>query len=356
MCRAACFHSFVAHFCSGSLLPFYTFSAPAIMTASLTSQLAQTLQQYLDQLHYGAHPPQLYEPISYIMSLGGKRMRPLLVLLAYRLYKVDHEAALPVAAATEVFHNFTLMHDDIMDKAPLRRNLPTVHTRWNDNVAILSGDVMLVAAYKLLMQAPDACLRPLLDLFNETAAGVCEGQQLDMNFENQQDVGVGEYLEMIRLKTAVLPAFALQAGGLLGGASAEDQQRLYAVGLHMGLGFQLIDDVLDVFGQPDKVGKMPGGDIVANKKTFLLINALQRANRDQLRQLLPLLNGNTLPAEEKVAQVKAIYEDLGIEQLARAEADHHFAQAFQQLDQIQGQRAAKEALKDLLQQMVVRQN
>ena len=232
--------------------------------------LRKSIDTRLVQLEVKAQPRNLYEPIGYLLALGGKRFRPLLVLLTAQLRGTQSPKALDPALAVEVFHNFTLMHDDIMDAAPLRRGQPSVHKKWNQNTAILSGDAMFVKAYQLITKIDPSYLLLAMDRFNETALQVCEGQQLDMDFEQMVDVSQADYLEMIRLKTAVLLGFSMELGGLMGGFGREDQERLYEVGKNLGLGFQLMDDLLDVYGDQQKVGKQVGGDIIANKKTFLM--------------------------------------------------------------------------------------
>lgn len=293
------------------------------------------LNNYLDRLRYGIHPDELYEPIRYIMSLGGKRLRPLLTLLGCQLFEDDVQKVLPAAAAVEVFHNFTLMHDDIMDEAPLRRGKPTVHTKWNDNVAILSGDVMLVRAYDLLLNIPEQHLKRAIGAFNQTAAEVCEGQQIDMNFETRDDVSVEEYLDMIRRKTAVLLGFALQLGAMLGGANRMEQKLIYRFGVSMGVGFQLKDDLLDVYGDQAKFGKQVGGDIIANKKTFLLIEAQKRAEGEAKVALDGWLQKTEFDPEEKVTAVTEIYNSLGIRELTQSKVSAYFedsANALRELD------------------------
>jgi geranylgeranyl diphosphate synthase type II len=280
----------------------------------------QELQKIIDdavkETTYPAEPKELYEPISYLMSLGGKRLRPALVLMATDLFGGDINAALSPALAIELFHNFTLMHDDIMDKAPLRRGKPTVHAKWNESVAILSGDVMFVKAYKMMIQVKPDILVQVLDIFNLTAVGVCEGQQIDMNFENRDEVSIAEYLEMIRLKTAVLLAGALKIGALIGEASEKDAQHLYDFGENLGIAFQLQDDILDVYGDPEKFGKQVGGDIISNKKTFLLIKALELADGDAAKELNNWLSLKDFNAEEKVSAVRKIYDALNIKALS----------------------------------------
>jgi geranylgeranyl diphosphate synthase type II len=240
-------------------------------------QLQTIVNKAIADTKYTSEPAELYEPISYLMQLGGKRMRPVLVLISTELFGADVLKALDAAIGIELFHNFTLMHDDIMDKAPLRRGNPTVHVKWNESAAILSGDVMFVEAYKLMIKVEDSILRDVLDIFSDTASGVCQGQQADMNFEKRDHVGLDEYIEMIRLKTAVLLAGSMQIGALIGGAEKEQADLLYEFGENLGLAFQLQDDILDVYGDPEKFGKQVGGDILADKKTFLLIKARELA-------------------------------------------------------------------------------
>lgn len=298
------------------------------------TQFVQALNEEFSQQTYGEHPEELYEPIRYLMSLGGKRMRPLMTLMATALFTDDWQKAIKPATAVEVFHNFTLMHDDIMDKAPLRRGKPTVHAKWNDNTAILSGDVMLVQAYELLMFVEDAKFKKALKRFNRTAAEVCEGQQLDMNFENRENVSEEEYLEMIKLKTSVLLGYALELGGIIGGASEKSCDLLYNIGLNIGLGFQLKDDLLDVYGDPEKFGKQVGGDIISNKKTFMLIEALEKAEGETKLALDKWLSLKEFDATEKVKAVTAIYDILGIREVATIKINTYFDKAFEALDSL----------------------
>src|ERR1700744_4593765 len=265
--------------------------------------LQQLISHAVDKVAFPLYPAALYEPISYILSIGGKRMRPALLLMACDLFDGDINLALPPALAIEVFHNFTLMHDDIMDKAPLRRGQTTVHERWNQNVAILSGDVMLIEGYKLMMQVPDHQLRQILDIFNNTAVAVCEGQQFDMEFEERQTIDIDQYIEMIRLKTAVVLGGALKIGALIGGAGLKDAELLCEFGEHLGVAFQLQDDILDVYGDPIKFGKQVGGDIISNKKTYLLIKALESATDHRAVELKKLLTDKHFDSAEKVRAV-----------------------------------------------------
>jgi geranylgeranyl diphosphate synthase, type II len=282
------------------------------------------INQEIERTQYGQTPTELYEPIRYIMSLGGKRLRPLLTVLSTQMFDDDWHKAIRPAVAVEVFHNFTLMHDDIMDAAPLRRGKPTVHQKWNANTAILSGDVMLVNAYELLLDIDPNCLAKVMRRFSRTAAEVCEGQQLDMNFESRWDVTEAEYLEMIRLKTSVLLGFSLELGGLLTNADEATTNSLYEIGVNMGLGFQLKDDLLDVYGDPEKFGKQVGGDIIANKKTFMLIEALERAEGDIKIELEAWIAAKEFDNEEKVAAVRHIYSRLGIKEEAETRIAAYF--------------------------------
>ena len=288
---------------------------------------------------WGKEPDGLYEPIRYLMSLGGKRLRPMLVILAYRMYRNDWRSILPYAVAVEAFHNFTLMHDDIMDQAPLRRNKPTVHQKWNVNTAILSGDVMLVQVYQMLAGLEPQLLKEALPLFNRTAREVCEGQQMDMEFELRNNVTVAEYLKMIRLKTAVLLGFSLQFGALLAGAPAADQKKLYNLGIAVGTGFQLKDDLLDVYGDQQKFGKQVGGDIISNKKTFLLIHALTLAKGRNRKELDQWLAAREFRPEEKVKAVTEIYDRLNIAGITRKQIDGYFRSGFRLLKSLPGSAA-----------------
>ena len=287
-------------------------------------KLIATIDKDIRELSLGTDPANLYEPINYILGLGGKRIRPLLSILAYQLYQNGYDKILKPSLAVEVFHNFTLMHDDIMDQAPLRRNMPTVHTKWNENIAILSGDVMLVKAYDLLLEAENSILKEVISKFNDCAAAVCEGQQMDMDFENADHVGVDEYLNMIKLKTAVLLGYSLELGGLIGGASKEDRINLKQFGINMGIGFQLMDDLLDVYADKEIFGKQVGGDIIANKKTYLLINALELAQGTDKMELERWLSLKDFDPLEKVESVTSIFNRLNIEQLTKEQINHYF--------------------------------
>jgi geranylgeranyl diphosphate synthase type II len=291
-----------------------------------------------------------------MMALGGKRMRPLLTLLSASIFTDDWQKALKPAIAVEVFHNFTLMHDDIMDKAPLRRNQPTVHTKWNENVAILSGDVMLVNVYELLVDVEPDKLRRVLIRFNRVAAQVCEGQQWDMNFESLGTVSEAQYLEMIELKTAVLLGFSLELGGLITGAGEADTQLLWEAGTNIGIGFQLKDDLLDVFGEQAKFGKQVGGDIIANKKTFLLIEALEKAGREERKALEYWLGAKAFDKDEKVKAVTQIYNQLNIKGLTESKMNEYFQKGLANLNGLGASESRKEGLQQFVQQLIYRES
>jgi geranylgeranyl diphosphate synthase type II len=305
---------------------------------------------------YGRQPHSLYEPIRYLMSLGGKRLRPMLTLLSYSLYKSDVKSILSYAAAVEVFHNFTLMHDDIMDKAPLRRGHATVHEKWNTNTAILSGDVMLIKAYEMFMGLEPTMLKTVLKAFNQCAAEVCEGQQWDMEFETSPTVTEASYIQMIRLKTAVLLGFSLELGAILAGAPQQDRKALREFGTSIGIGFQLKDDLLDAYADPKKFGKQVGGDIIANKKTFLLIKALEQAKGKQKKELQTWLEATRFSKKEKVTAVKAIYDDLSIPTLTTKKINSVFTKGFNQLEKLSVPTTAKDTLREYTQALIERQS
>lgn len=324
----------------------------------MIQEFLPALEAEIKQQSLGDSPQELYDPIRYLMQLGGKRIRPVLCLLSYSLFKADWEKVVPTALSIEIFHNFTLMHDDIMDKAPLRRGKQTVHEKWNDNIAILSGDVMLVNAYQYLNQCDHLTLgeyQHLITRFNRTAAEVCEGQQMDMNFESRSTVTVDEYIEMIRLKTSVLIGLSMEMGGILAGVDTAKAKILYEIGECIGLGFQLKDDLLDVYGDPEKFGKQVGGDILANKKTYLLIRALETAQGEALNTLNNWLAATHPNPVEKVAAVTQLYTDLGIRKETEAKINQYFDQAFQAIDQLNLQAAQQEALGKFLAGLVDRE-
>jgi geranylgeranyl diphosphate synthase, type II len=300
------------------------------------------------------HPAELYEPIEYTLHFGGKRIRPVLCLLACDMFGGDIEKALDVAVGIEIFHNFTLLHDDIMDNAPLRRGKHTVHTRWNTNVAILSGDTMMALAYDYIMKAPEEVRSEIFSVFNKTAIEVCEGQQYDMNFETRDDVGLDEYIEMIRLKTAVLLAGSLRIGALLGSASGVDTGKIYRFGEDAGIAFQLKDDLLDAFGDAGKFGKIKGGDILANKKTFLYLKALEIAGEEELKALRMLFGRGGDDDPDKVVKVLEIYEKLNIKEVAGQEMYKYYDKANASLGSVQVPEERKTALKQMAADIIER--
>ena len=301
----------------------------------------QLVNNYLDQLPYDRRPQSLYDPIQYVLSIGGKRIRPILMLLAYNLYQEDPEKILPVATAIETYHNYTLLHDDLMDHADVRRGQPTVHKKWDENTAILSGDSMLVLAYERLAQCPPAKLKPVLDLFTETALQIGEGQQYDMDFEHRTDVREEEYIEMIRLKTSVLLACALKIGAILADAPVADCENLYIFGEKIGLAFQLQDDYLDVYGDPAVFGKAIGGDILCNKKTYMLINAYLRADEHDRQELDRWLNAADPDPKEKIAAVTALYNRLRIDHLVEELISDYFEESKKYLEALSVQPSRK---------------
>ncbi len=278
--------------------------------------------------------PELYAPIQYILSLGGKRLRPTLLLMAYNLYRDDVDRAMMPAVALEMYHNFTLMHDDVMDRADFRRGKPCVHKRWDERVAILSGDAMFLFSYKRLAMCEPSKLADMLALFNQTAFEVFEGQHDDLAFETRNDVSEAEYVEMIRLKTSVLLACALKMGAMLADASLDDMQHLYDFGQNIGLAFQLQDDYLDVYGDFRTFGKRIGGDILCNKKTFMLINALQKSSDAQRRELQSWLDATDYVPEEKIAAVTRLYTAVGVDKMALKRIDEYYAAALECLRRV----------------------
>ena len=291
------------------------------------NEILEKINSYLDNLPYTREPQSLYEPVKYALSMGGKRIRPSLMLMAYNMFKDDPESILPTACAIETYHNYTLLHDDLMDNAAMRRGMPTVHVKWDANTAILSGDSMLVLAFQRMMQCAPDKLKPVLDLFTETSLEIGEGQQYDMDFESRTDVTEDEYIEMIRLKTSVLLACSLKLGAIQAGAPAADADNLYKFGELMGLAFQLQDDHLDVYGDPAVFGKAIGGDILCNKKTYMLINAYNRAGDDMRGELTRWVTAEEFDPAEKIAAVTAIYDKVGIKELAEQKINYYFDQS-----------------------------
>lgn len=299
-----------------------------------SEEILAMVNQGLAALHLERQPFGLYKPIRYVLSIGGKRIRPVLMLLTYNMYKDDLQRALPAAVAVETYHNYTLLHDDVMDRAEVRRGKPCVHKVWNENTAILSGDSMLVMAYQLVAQCPEESLKEVLDLFTATALEIGEGQQYDVDFENRMDVKAEEYVEMIRLKTSVLLACAMKMGAMQAGAPAEDCELLYRFGESIGLAFQLQDDMLDVYGDFETFGKRIGGDILCNKKTYLLIKAMEGADENQHSQLVKWIEAEEYDPEEKVAAVTSLYNEIGVRQICEDLVNKYFDDARQLLEKV----------------------
>ena len=318
------------------------------------TEIQEKVNAYIASLPYERKPKSLYDPIEYVLAAGGKRIRPSFVLMAYNLFHDDVDRILPVATALETYHNYTLLHDDLMDKADMRRGRPTVHKKWDDNTAILSGDTMLVLAYEHLAKCDTKYLKPALDLFTETALEVSEGQQFDMEFETRNDVAEEEYIEMIRLKTSVLLACALKMGAVVAGASDADANALYAFGEKVGLAFQLQDDLLDVYGDPKVFGKAIGGDITSNKKTYMLINAFNRADAETRAELERWTTATEFDRAEKIAAVTEIYNRLGIDKLAEQRIKEYFEQSRQHLDELSVSDDRKAVLREYTERMMNR--
>lgn len=320
------------------------------------SFFSKKIDQALSTVSFGDNPYELYEPIRYIMSLGGKRLRPLITLLSGYLFDDDVEPCIKPAIGIEVFHNFTLMHDDIMDKAPLRRGKLTVHEKWNPNIAILSGDVMLVRAYECFLEVETSKLQKVLRLFSTCAAAVCEGQQLDMNFEKQEHISISDYLHMITLKTAVLLGLCLEIGAVLNNADDNDALLLKNFGINIGIAFQLRDDLLDVYGDQNKFGKQVGGDILADKKTFLLITALAQANALQKQTLTNFSRESIYLPEQKISDITEVYNQLNIRSQTEAIINNYFDEAIQSLDAVQAPAERKLLLRNLALKLMEREN
>lgn len=317
------------------------------------NQLQEVIENAVQNIQYPLHPKRLYDPISYIMSLGGKRIRPVLTLMAADLFGGDIASAMPAALAIETFHNFTLIHDDIMDNAPLRRGKQTVHEKWGVNNAILSGDVMMVEANKHLSMLDSKVLKDALNTFNTTAQGVCEGQQLDMEFEEEEVVSITDYINMIRLKTAVLLGGAMKLGAQVAGAAPAEAEQLYVFGENLGIAFQLQDDILDVYGDPEKFGKQIGGDIIANKKTLMLLKLKELANTDHLMELEH--HSVNKDHVDKIKGTTALYDTYNIRALASLEMRNYSDKAFQALTSLQVKEERKSELFKLADQLMNRE-
>lgn len=315
---------------------------------------SQFIEAEIETLNLPKSPANLYDPLRYFMKLGGKRMRPILTLLGAEMFGQSKESAIKAALAIEVFHNFTLIHDDIMDEAPLRRNQETVHTKWNQSIAILSGDVLFVKAYELLTQQPTGDLRFLIEIFNRTAIEVCEGQQLDMDFESRKDVSVDEYIEMIRLKTSVLLGCALEFGAVTSNASKEDCAHIYDFGVNIGLAFQIQDDILDLYADPEKFGKQVGGDVLSNKKTMLYLKALEFAN-DAQRETLSQLYNHQDPIE-KVSQTRQLFDEIGARKHCEQMMESYYQKALLSIGKLSPDESHKSILIQLADFLLVRES
>lgn len=319
------------------------------------SELLDIVKGHIAGLQFTRTPKGLYDPVSYVLSLGGKRIRPVLMLMAYNLYREDIKSILQPATGIEVYHNYTLLHDDLMDRADMRRGKATVHKVWNDNVAILSGDAMLVLAYQFMAQCASEKLKDVMDLFSLTALEICEGQQLDMEFEQRKDVKEDEYIEMIRLKTSVLLAASLKIGAILGGASKEDADALYDFGVNLGLAFQLKDDLLDVYGDPLRFGKNIGGDILCNKKTYLVIKAFEHANTDQEALLNDWFTRETFDPQEKIAAVTRLYNEIGVKALCENRIVEYSKRASESLNRVNVPAENKQELETMMNELMHRE-
>lgn len=320
-----------------------------------TKELTDKINQAIDSIPLDIEPKGLYMPISYVLSMGGKRIRPLLMLLTYNMYKEDIETAMAAAIAVETYHNFTLLHDDLMDNADKRRGKATVHKVWDDNTAILSGDAMLILSYQLLSQSKENTLPFILPVFSKLAMEICEGQQYDMEFEDRTNVEAKEYLEMIKLKTSVLLAGSMKIGAVLAGATTEEQELLYEVGLYTGLAFQLKDDLLDVYGNIELFGKNIGGDILCNKKTYLLIKALEKANTKQKETLLYWIGLDQFNAKEKIEAVTNLYNELSIKEIVEEKINDLHQQALAKLEKVNLAIDKKQVLQQTINQLIHRE-
>ena len=321
----------------------------------LVQRFYPVIEKYLIENSFSRDPQALYDPVNYILKLGGKRLRPVLVLAACDLFGTDYHKALSAALSVEIFHNFSLVHDDIMDDAPLRRGKPTVHERYNTNTAILSGDVMVILAYEYLCKTEDKTVIPrILDIFNETAIKVCEGQQYDMDFETSNDISIPDYLKMIELKTAALLVGRLGIGAVIGGASAADFYGICEFGRNIGIAFQLQDDFLDTFGDAQKVGKQPGGDIIQNKKTWLILKALEIAPPDLKKTLQKWMENVEGDDQLKVREVTQIFNTLNIPHLMVEAMKRYKEEALVHLEKISGSGSSKQGLEELADLIIVR--
>ena len=318
------------------------------------SELRKIVDRAIINLSYNAEAERLIDPVKYVLSMGGKRIRPVICLMSLNLFSDHIDDGIMPATGIEVFHNFTLVHDDIMDKAPVRRNLPTVHSKWNVNQAVLSGDVMAFIANECILHTPGSCLSEVFRIFNKAAMEVCIGQQLDMDFEKSAFISEAEYLRMIELKTSVLLAAAARIGAVIGEADDKDTELMYEFGRNLGLAFQIQDDLLDTYGDAKVFGKIPGGDIVANKKTFLLVKAMEIATGDRLKRLEELFSPGWPDPEEKVREVRDIYDQLDVKSLTESAAGRYIRDAFSQLEKLSVKNERKEELSHVADSLIGR--
>ena len=318
------------------------------------SDVLTIIDKEIQSIEYPRNPAELYNPIAYLLALKGKKIRSALTLLACNMYCDEVKDAIPVALAWEIFHNFTLMHDDLMDKADLRRGQATVHKKWNNNTAILSGDAMLILSYMYMAKSSSHHLKKLLDLFSDTAAKICEGQQFDMEYEKRTSISEEEYIEMIRLKTAVMLGACLKSGAIVGGANEDDQQNLYDFGMQLGIAFQIKDDWLDIYGNPDLFGKKQGGDILCNKKTFLLVTALDTANKKDKESLFHWLD-NDSQSDEKISAVRQLYDKLSVKKRTQTVLQQYYQQSLNALQKVSIETARKKILEDIAGELIERE-
>lgn len=317
-------------------------------------ELQQLFQEYLSKQNFYSDPKELYDPIVYSMHIGGKRLRPVMLLKTCEIFCGDYTKALNAAVGLEMFHNFTLVHDDIMDAAPLRRGQETVYKKWDQNIAILAGDTMFAMAFNYMMQLEDDVIRPVTKLFNKTAIEVCEGQQFDLNYENDPSVSVNDYMNMIRLKTAVLIAAALKLGAIIGRATESQSDLIYHFGIETGYVFQLMDDFLDAFSEDSKFGKACGGDIIEGKKTFLYLKSLDVADENTRNRLIQIYNDKLMNHNEKVEKIKAIWTELNIQEIAKKEMLFHHKKSLEYLDALQMEESRIKDLRDYAENLVKR--
>lgn len=318
------------------------------------SDILDKINEEVKNLKFEQKPYSLFKPIEYILEIGGKRVRPVLATMAYNLYKSDIEKSIPIALAIEIFHNFTLLHDDLMDKADKRRGKPTVHIKWSDNTAVLSGDAMLIESYREIAKSPSEHLPEILHLFSNTATEICCGQQLDMEFEKRMNVTEDEYIEMIRLKTAVLLGCSLKCGAIAAGASQKDADALYSFGINIGLAFQLMDDLLDVYGNPETFGKRIGGDILCNKKTYLQITTLKHPETSD--EMHTWINKEEYNEEEKIRAVTQLYNKLNLKKLSEEMIESYYQKGINDLNQVQVDENRKAELKKLAENLLTRKS